>query len=81
MGIAANAIEAALRQLSDPPTPVANWRVETGPDTTDDSAIRFTIRTRTPCHFRSPRRTSIPCSFLPMQHRSHVAVEAPIAAR
>ena len=81
MDIAASAIEAALRQLPDLPSPVASWHVETGPDSTDDLAIRFTIRTRTPCHLRSPRRTSIPCSFLHMQHRSHVAVEAPTAAR
>lgn len=39
MAIAANTIEAALRQLPDLPTPVASWHVETGPDSTDDPAV------------------------------------------
>ncbi len=39
MDITASTIEAALRQLSELPTPVSNWHVKTGPDSTDDPAV------------------------------------------
>ena len=39
MDITANTIEAALRQLPELPTPVSNWHVETGSDSTDDPAV------------------------------------------
>lgn len=39
MDIAANTIEAALKQLSELPTPVSSWHVETGHDSTDDPAV------------------------------------------
>ena len=39
MDIAAATIEAALRQLSDLPTPVSGWHVETGADSTEDPAV------------------------------------------
>ena len=39
MDIAASTIETALRQLPELPTPVSNWHVETGPDSTDDPAV------------------------------------------
>jgi len=39
MDINVNAIEAALRQLPELPTPVSSWHVETGPDSTDDPAV------------------------------------------
>lgn len=32
-------IEAALRELPEPPTPVSSWHVETGPDSTEDPAV------------------------------------------
>ena len=39
MDINVNAIEAALQGLRDLPTPVGSWLVETGPDSTDDTAV------------------------------------------
>ena len=39
MDIAASTIEAALGQLSELPTPVSSWHVETGLDSTDDPAV------------------------------------------
>ena len=39
MEIAASTLEAALRELPELPTPVSSWRVETGPDSTDDPAV------------------------------------------
>lgn len=39
MDMTANAIEAALRQLPELPTPVSSWHVETGSDSTDDPAV------------------------------------------
>lgn len=39
MDIAANTLEAALRQLPELPAPVSNWHVETGFDSTDDPAV------------------------------------------
>ena len=33
------AIESALGQLRDLPTPVSSWRVEAGPDATEDPAV------------------------------------------
>ena len=35
----ASAIEAALRQIPELPTPVSSWHVETGHDSTDDPAV------------------------------------------
>lgn len=32
-------IESALRDLQGLPVPVRSWRVETGPDATDDDAV------------------------------------------
>ena len=55
MDIAANAIEAGLRQLSDPPTPVPSGHVETGPDSTDDPAIRIWALPLTLAPLRAPR--------------------------
>ena len=40
MDITANTIEAALRRLAQLPAPVSSWYVETGPDSTDDPAVR-----------------------------------------
>ena len=39
MDINVNAIETALQGLRDLPTPVSSWLVETGPDSTDDTAV------------------------------------------
>ncbi len=39
MDISAHTIETALRKLPDLPTPVSNWHVETGPDSTEDLAV------------------------------------------
>lgn len=39
MEIAANTLEAALRQLHELPAPVSNCQVETGSDSTDDPAV------------------------------------------
>ena len=39
MDITASAIETALRQLPELPTPVSSWHVETGPDSTNDPAV------------------------------------------
>ncbi len=39
MDISANTIEAALRKLTELPTPVSSWHVETGPDSTEDPAV------------------------------------------
>jgi len=39
MDISASTLEAALRELPELPTPVSSWRVETGPDSTDDPAV------------------------------------------
>ena len=39
MDMTANAIEAALCQLPELPTPVSSWHVETGSDSTDDPAV------------------------------------------
>ena len=39
IGINVNAIETALQRLPDLPTPVGSWLVETGPDSTDDTAV------------------------------------------
>ena len=39
MEIAANTLEAALRQLPELPAPVSSWHVETGSDSTDDPAV------------------------------------------
>ncbi|MDE0533716.1 MAG: hypothetical protein OXI01_20060 [Albidovulum sp.] len=40
MDIVASTLEAALRELSELPTPVSNWHVETGSDSTDERAVR-----------------------------------------
>lgn len=39
MEITASAIESALEKLPELPTPVSSWRVEVGPDATDDPAV------------------------------------------
>ena len=39
MDINVNAIDDALRRLPDLPSPVSNWRVESGPDSTEDTAV------------------------------------------
>lgn len=39
MDVNVNAIEVALWRLPDLPTPVSSWLVETGPDSTDDTAV------------------------------------------
>ena len=39
MEIAANTLEAALRQLPELPATVSSWHVETGSDSTDDPAV------------------------------------------
>ena len=39
METTATAIETALSELRNLPTPVSSWRVETGPDATEDPAV------------------------------------------
>ena len=39
MEITAATIESELEKLPDLPTPVSSWRVEMGPDATDDPAV------------------------------------------
>ncbi|MDE0113170.1 MAG: hypothetical protein OXN84_12940 [Albidovulum sp.] len=39
MDIVASTLEAALRELPELPTPVTNWHVETGRDSTDEPAV------------------------------------------
>ena len=39
MDISASTLEAELSQLSELPTPVSSWHVETGFDSTDDPAV------------------------------------------
>ncbi len=39
MDISANTIEAALRNLPELPATVSSWHIETGPDSTEDSAV------------------------------------------
>ena len=39
METTAATIESALRELQNLPTPVSSWRVEMGPDATDDPAV------------------------------------------
>ena len=39
MDISADTIEAALHKLTELPTPVSSWQVETGPDSTEDPAV------------------------------------------
>ena len=39
MDIDASTLEAALSQLSELPTPVSSWHVETGHDSTNDPAV------------------------------------------
>ena len=43
MGATAEEIEAALDRLGDLPAPVSSWEVETGPDATDDPAVRVWV--------------------------------------
>ena len=44
MEVTAAAIENALAELVDLPTPVKEWRVETGPDVTEDPAVWAWVR-------------------------------------
>ena len=39
MEITAATIESALEKLPELPTPVSSWRIEVGPDATDDPAV------------------------------------------
>ena len=39
MEVTAATIEGALRAVPDLPTPVSSWRVEVGPDATEDPAV------------------------------------------